>query len=127
MSIIYIILKLYSHVGDLFIPVVTIVQNTISSLNFIITQPGISAICVRNYIIYVTSTSSGIQQSVIYVTNSSSTNVGIDNLQLCLYNYTVEVIAIDFSGNMSEPFMDTGNIALGGKPRMCRKYLGKIW
>ena len=127
MSIIYIIFKLYSHIGNLFIPVVTIVQNTNTSLNLTITQPGGSAICVRNYIINVTSTSSGIQQSVIYVTNSSSTNVVIDHLQLCLYNYTVEVIAIDFSGNMSEPFIDTGNIALGGKPRMCRKYLGKKW
>ena len=101
---------------------VTIVKNTISSLNLTITQPGASAICVRNYIINVTSTSSGIQQSVIYATNSSITNVEIDNLQLCLYIYTVEVIAIDLSGNMSKPFIDTGNIALG-KPRMCRKYL----
>ena len=107
---------------------VTIVQNTISSLNLTITQPGASAICVRNYIINVTSTSSGIQQSVIYAMNSSSTNVEIDNLQLCLYNYTVEVIAIDLSGKiMSEPFIDTGNIALGGKPKMCRKYLGEKW
>ena len=102
---------------------VTIVQNTISSLNLTITQPGASAICVRNYIINVMSTGSGIQQSVIYAMNSSPTNVEIDNLQLCLYNYTVEVIAIDLSGSMSEPFIDTGNFTLGGKPKMCRKYL----
>ena len=106
---------------------VTIVKNTISSLNLTITQPGASAICVRNYIINVTSTGSGIQQSVIDAMNSSPTNVRIDNLQLCLYNYTVEVIAIDLSGNMSEPFIDTGNVVLGGKPKMCRKYLEEKW
>ena len=101
---------------------VTIVQNTISSLNLTITQPGASAICVRNYIINVMSTGSGKQQYVIDTMNSSPTNVEIDNLQLCLYNYTLEVIAIDMSGNMSEPFIDAGNIALGGKLKMCRKY-----
>ena len=88
---------------------VTIVQNDISSLNLTITQPGESAVCVRDYKITVTSMGSTYQQSVMYAV-SSPTNVVIGNLQLCLYNYTVQVVAIDWSGNMSEPFVDIGNI-----------------
>ena len=99
---------------------VTIVQNNFISLNLTITQPGASAICVRYYIITVTSTGFGIPQSVIDAMNSS-TNVEIYNLQLCLYNYTVEVIAIGVNGSRSEPFIDdtTGNIKPRGKPKMC--------
>ena len=106
---------------------VTIVQNNLFSLNLNITQPGASAICVQNYTITVTTTSSGIQQSVIYATNSSITNVEIDNLQLCLYNYTLEVIAIGLNGSKNEPFIDTGNIKRGGKPKVCRKDEAKYY
>ena len=90
---------------------VTIIQNDISSLNLTITQPGESAICVRNYKITVTSIASIYQLSVMYAKNSLPTNVEIDKLQLCLYSYTVQVVAIDWSGNISEPFVDIGNIA----------------
>ena len=96
---------------------VTIVQNTISSLNLTITQPGESAICVRDYQITITSIASTYQQSVMFAVNSSPTIVVIGNLQLCLYNYTVQVVAIDWSGSMSKPFTDIGNITPRSKLR----------
>ena len=93
---------------------VTTVQNNISSINLTITQPGDSAICVRNYNITVTSMDSRIQQSVIHTRKSSPTTVVIDNLQFCLYNSTVQVFAIALSGSMSEPFVYMENITSGG-------------
>ena len=59
-----------------------------------------------------TSLGSTSQQSAIYVyaVNTPPTNVVFGNLQLCLYNYTIQVVAIDWSGNMSEPSVDIGNI-----------------
>ena len=97
---------------------VNIVKNTISSLKLNITQPGESAICVHNCKITVTSKDSVNQQSVIYATKSSPTNVVIGNLQLCLYNYTVEIAVMDWRGSMSEPFVDIGNIVHRGKLRL---------
>ena len=94
---------------------VTTVQNNISSFNLTITQPGESALCVRNYNITVTYMDSRIQQLVIHSRNSSLTTVVIDNLQFCLYNYTVQVVSIALSGSMSEPFVNMENIVSVGK------------
>ena len=94
---------------------VTTVQNNISSLNLTITQPGESALCVRNYNITVTSMGSRIQQLFIDAFIFSYTAVVIDNLQLCIYNYTLQVVAISLSGSMSEPFVYMENITTGGK------------
>ena len=93
---------------------VSIIQNTISSLKLTITQPGESAKCVRNYKITVTSMGYVTQQSVVDAMNSSLTYVVIDNLRLCI-NYTFEVRAIALGGSMSEPSVDIGNITHRGK------------
>ena len=93
---------------------VSIIQNTISSLNLTITQPGESAMCVQNYNITVTSMGYVTQQSVVDANNSSLTYVMIDNLRLCI-NYTFEVRAIALGGNMSESSIDIGNITPRGK------------
>ena len=93
---------------------VSIIQNTISSLKLTITQPGVSAMCVQNYNITVTSMGYISQQSVVDAMNSSPTYVIIDNLRLCI-NYTFEVRAIALGGSMSEPSVDIGNITPRGK------------
>ena len=103
------------NAGDLFIPMVSIIQNTRSSFNLTITQPGESAMCVRNYKITVTSMGYVTQQSVVDAMNSSPTYVMIDNLRLCI-NYTFEVRAIALSGSMSESSIYyIGNITHRGK------------
>ena len=111
----FILLTLFIiNAGNLFIPMVSIIQNTISSLNLTITQPGESAMCVRNYKIIVTSMGYVTHQSVVDAMNSSPTYVMIDNLRLCI-NYTFEVRAIALGGGMSEPSIDIGNITHRGK------------
>ena len=94
---------------------VSIIQNTISSLKLTITQPGESAMCVQNYNITVTSMGYVTQQSVVDAMNSLPTYVMIDNLRLCTKNYTFEVRAIALGGSMSEPSVDIGNITPRGK------------
>ena len=96
---------------------VSIIQNTISSLKLTITQPGASAMCVQNYIITVTSMGYVTQQSVVDAMNSLPTYVMIDNLRLCT-NYTFEVRALALGGSVSEPSVDIRNI----KPRGKLKY-----
>ena len=56
-----------------------------------------------------------IQQSVIHARNSSPTTVVIDNLQFCIYNYTLQVVAIALNGSMSEPVVHMENFTSGGK------------
>ena len=92
-KIVYSFNFIHNYAGNLFIPMVSIIQNTISSLNLTITQPGESAMCVRNYKITVTSVGFVTQQSVVDAMNSLPTYVMIDNLRLCI-NYTFEVRSI---------------------------------
>ena len=66
---------------------VSIIQNTISSLNLTITQPGESALCVWKYNITVTSMGFVTHQSVVDALNSSLTYVMIANLRLCIKKF----------------------------------------
>ena len=94
---------------------VSIIQNTISSLKLTITQPGVSAMCVQNYNITVISMGYISQKSLVDAMKSLPTYVMIDNLRLCI-NYTFEVRAIALGGcSMSEPSVDIGNITPRGK------------
>ena len=110
---------IFSFAGAPSIPDVNIFvenSNTNSSLKLKISQRGESAICVKQYAINLTSSNSGLHHTqMIYKVNSASTNVTFNGLNLCQYNYTVSVTAMDFINSRSEPFEDIINTMYKGK------------
>ena len=89
----------------------------VTSLNLTISKPRESAECVQNYITTVTSTSftGPLDVSMANAFDSTPAFDTITNLSMCKHNYTVNVVAVDLTGNRSQPFVSMPRITLKGK------------
>ena len=97
------VLNFFFFAGRPSAPLVNTDQSvSFSSLIMMITQPGDSRVCVRQYQIYA---SHPIHQQVVNKVDplSDTTVTTVNGLVLCKYNYTFSVSAVALDNTMSQP------------------------